>query len=144
MKEEGKTDPKLYFDTEVKGEVVINADEGKIKQVLSNLIDNSIKYTPVHPNGPSGFVKIIFTLPKDKDVALVTIKDSGAGMSQETMGRLFDKFSRADNASKFNTAGSGLGLYVAKEFISKHNGRLWAESAGEGKGSTFFVELPKG
>ncbi|MCR4342295.1 MAG: cell wall metabolism sensor histidine kinase WalK, partial [Patescibacteria group bacterium] len=102
-----------------------------------------IKYTPVHPNGPSGFVKIIFTLPKDKNVALVTIKDSGAGMSQETMGRLFDKFSRADNASKFNTAGSGLGLYVAKEFIAKHNGRLWAESPGEGKGSTFFVELPR-
>jgi len=65
-------------------------------------------------------------------------------MSEETVNKIFEKFNRAKDASKFNTEGSGLGLYVAKEFIKKHNGRLWAESAGEGKGSTFFVELPRG
>jgi len=152
MEKEGRSDPKLYFDTEVKGEVFVNGDEGKIKQVLSNLIDNAIKYTPVREVGLSvgevgkisGFVKIIFSLPKDKQVALVAVKDSGAGMSEETLGKLFDKFSRAGNASKFNANGSGLGLYVAKEFMKKHDGRIWAESAGEGKGSTFFVELPLG
>ena len=143
MSEDKKADPKLYFDTDVKGEVMINADEGKIKQVLSNLIDNSIKYTPTHIGG-HGFVKIIFSLPEGKNVALIAIKDSGAGMSEETVNKIFEKFNRAKDASKFNTEGSGLGLYVAKEFIKKHNGRLWAESAGEGKGSTFFVELPMG
>ncbi len=87
-------------------------------------------------------MKIIFSLPEGKNTALVYIKDSGAGMSEETVHKIFEKFNRAKDASRFNTEGSGLGLYVAKEFIKKHNGRFWAESPGEGKGSTFFVELP--
>jgi len=145
MKEEKKTDPKLYFDTDVNGEVMINADEGKIKQVLSNLIDNSIKYTPALPTGGhSGFVKISFSLLSNKKAAFISVKDSGVGMDEDTLEKIFGKFNRAQDASKFNTEGSGLGLYVAKEFIKKHNGRLWAESPGEGKGSTFFVELPLG
>jgi histidine kinase len=73
-----------------------------------------------------------------------TIKNSGVGMSLETQKKIFEKFSRAENAGKFHASGSGLGLYIAKEFVERQNGRIWAESAGEGKGSTFFVELPRG
>ena len=57
------------------------------------------------------------------------------------MPRLFLKFSRSDNANKKNIHGTGLGLFVAKEIVAVHKGRIWAESEGEGKGSTFFVEL---
>jgi len=57
------------------------------------------------------------------------------------MEKLFQKFSRAENVKKTYTEGSGLGLYVAQEMVKAHHGRLWAESEGDGKGSTFFVEL---
>ncbi len=110
-------------------------DEGKIRQVVSNLVDNAIKYTP------HGFVKVsLIKNLNDKNI-IISISDTGIGMSPETAHKIFHKFSRADEASKFHTGGSGLGLYVAKEILKKHEGRIWAESEGHGKGSTFSVEL---
>lgn len=72
----------------------------------------------------------------------VTIQDTGVGMSKETQDEVFDKFVRAKNANSVNVTGTGLGLYVAKTMITQMNGRVWAESEGEGKGSTFHIELP--
>ena len=66
---------------------------------------------------------------------------SGIGISAETMPNLFKKFGRAKSLSSAFANGSGLGLYVAKEIIKAHKGKIWAESEGEGKGSRFFVEL---
>lgn len=110
-------------------------DEGKIRQVISNLVDNAIKYTP------HGSVKVsLIKKPNDKNIR-ISISDTGIGMSPKTAHKIFHKFSRADEASKFHTGGSGLGLYVAKEILKKHEGRIWAESEGLGKGSTFSVEL---
>jgi len=63
-------------------------------------------------------------------------------MDHETLSKIFEKFSRADNASKYHAGGSGLGLYVAGEFAKAHKGRVWAESKGEGTGSTFIMEVP--
>ena len=63
------------------------------------------------------------------------------GIKPEVMPKLFMKFVRADNANKQNIFGTGLGLYVAREIVLAHKGRIWAESDGDGKGSTFFVEL---
>ena len=117
-------------------EVKIKADPSKIRQVLTNLVDNAIKYTP------SGYVKA--ELKKDGNGILISVKDSGAGMSQETLSNLFQKFTRAKNVAKLHTDGSGLGLYIAKQIIDAHNGKIWAESAGEGHGSRFCVELPMG
>src|SRR3989344_2181782 len=119
----------------------IKADEGKIRQVIANIVDNCIKYTPrgsIHvnlqrtPRPSSG---------QATDKLLTTITDTGVWMSKETLGRLFSKDARADNASRTNVGGTGLGLYVAKQFVDAHNGRIWAKSAGEGKGSSFFIEL---
>jgi len=115
-------------------EVKIKADPSKIRQVLTNLVDNAIKYTP------SGYVKA--ELKKDGNGILISVKDSGAGMSQETLSNLFQKFTRAKNVAKLHTDGSGLGLYIAKQIIDAHQGKIWAESAGEGHGSHFCVELP--
>ncbi len=111
----------------------VQADGGKIKEVLGNLIDNSIKYTP------SGSVTI--SLAKNEKTVTVKIADTGVGIPAETIPQLFKKFSRAD-AQKVNLLGSGLGLYLAKIFVDAHRGRIWVESEGKDKGSTFFVELP--
>jgi|GEM_PF-230645 len=109
-------------------------DKGKIRQVVSNLIDNALKYSL------KGGVKVRVYKDRKKKI-VVTISDTGIGMAPVTLKKIFKKFSRADNASKFHTGGSGLGLYVAKEIIRNHGGRIWAESLGLGKGSTFFVEI---
>ncbi|MDO8590703.1 MAG: HAMP domain-containing sensor histidine kinase [bacterium] len=115
--------------------VNISGDIGKIKQVVGNLLDNSIKYTP------KGSITVSLASDKATGKAVLSIKDTGVGVRPETIPHLFQKFSRAEDAAKFNVLGTGLGLYVAKEMIKAHGGRIWVESFGEGKGSTFFVEL---
>lgn len=126
----------IIFEAEEGESFYINADRNKIRQVISNLIDNAIKYTP------GGFVKIKISKTSEKRNMLFTVEDSGVGMSAETMSNLFKKFGRARGLSSMYADGSGLGLYVAKEIITAHKGKIWAESAGGGKGSKFFVEMP--
>lgn len=125
----------LSFSAKGKGSFVINADLGKIKQVLSNLVDNAIKYTP------QGRVDVFVERDSQKKLVRVKIEDTGVGMSAETILKLFDKFVRARNASEVNVMGSGLGLYVAKKMVEAHHGKIWVESDGEGRGSKFIVEI---
>jgi signal transduction histidine kinase len=108
----------------------------KIKQVITNFVDNAIKYTP------KGSITVTLTADKIKNKATIAIKDTGQGLSKTSIDSLFDKFTRARNANKVNTTGTGLGLYVGRQLITGHNGRVWVESEGEGKGSTFYIELP--
>lgn len=120
----------------------ISADSGKVTQVISNIIDNSIKYTP------TGGVTVKVENISDKRVASkervrLTVSDTGVGIPKETLPKLFEKFVRADDAGKTNISGTGLGLYVAKQIIEGLNGKIWAESEGKGKGSSFFVEFPR-
>lgn len=112
----------------------VRADRAKLKQVMMNIIDNSIKYTP------SGGVTVT-AYKKDEHVVRVEVKDTGLGIDPEVIPKLFVKFSRAPDASEANILGTGLGLFIAKSFIEAHEGKVWAESAGIGKGSTFVVEL---
>lgn len=112
----------------------IKADGPKLKQVVLNLIDNAVKYTP------SGSIHIHLFETVDKKIRL-EIRDTGVGIAPLTMPKLFAKFSRAENASETNILGTGLGLYVAKMMVEAFEGKIWAESEGEGKGSTFIVEL---
>jgi len=100
-----------------------------------NLIDNSIKYTP------RGEISLLLSKSTNGKKILFSISDTGIGMSEVTKEKIFRKFSRAEGVSKVYTEGTGLGLYVAKEVIKKHEGRIWAESKGEGAGSTFYLEL---
>ena len=113
----------------------ITADRDKFKQVIENLIDNSMKYTPKG----SVALSLAFDRPKHKFVFM--IKDTGIGIDPEVLPHLFAKWSRAGNANKTNIKGTGLGLFVAKEIITAHHGTIRAESPGEGKGSTFIVEI---
>lgn len=115
--------------------LMIHADKMKIKHVLINLIDNANKYTD------KGWIEISLER-KGTQKTILCVKDSGMGFSKETGEVLFQKFSRASDASKVNSTGTGLGLYVVQKMIEAHHGRVWAESKGEGKGSGFYVEIP--
>ena len=123
---------KLEFENDENTECYIDADEGKIRQVVVNLIDNSIKYTK------EGWIKV--KVEKIDTKILFTVKDSGVGINPEFIDTLFEKFTRGDGA-RMNTTGSGLGLYLVKEIVNAHEGKVWVESEGVGKGSTFYVEF---
>jgi len=122
----------LKFDETQKYNVSV--DQGKIKQVVFNIIDNSIKYTP------KGSVNVSIEKTNDNKVR-ISIKDTGVGIKSTVIPQLFQKFTRAPDASDTNILGTGLGLYVADQILKAHNGRAWAQSAGQGKGSQFYIEL---
>lgn len=109
-------------------------DVAKMNEVLNNLLDNSIKYTP------SGSISATFE-PRGS-VARLTISDTGVGMSAATIGKLFKLFSTGEESRKINTSSTGVGLYITKSHVEAHGGKIWAESDGEGKGSRFLLELP--
>lgn len=111
----------------------VMADKEKLRQVMNNLIDNAIKYTK------EGSVTI--SLTKDSDNIIFKVTDSGKGISVEDQAAIFQKYTRGKESIK-QSAGLGLGLYVAKIIIEQHKGRIWAESAGVGMGSTFAFSIP--
>lgn len=114
---------------------MIHADKDKFKQVVANIIDNSIKYTP------KGSLEVALSKNTQARKIIFSVRDTGVGIAPEVMPKLFAKFVRAENANKQNIYGTGLGLFIAKEIVTSHKGRIWAESDGEGKGSTFFLEM---
>jgi signal transduction histidine kinase len=109
-------------------------DRNKIREVVSNLVDNAIKYTL------KGWVRLKL-FEKDGKI-IVAIIDTGIGVPKEEMPYLFDKFSRGKDISRLNTGGTGLGLHVGKRMMEALHGRIWVESEGADKGSTFFIEVP--
>ena len=109
-------------------------DEEKIRHVVLNIIDNAIKYTK------RGEVRIECQIIDGK--YRIVISDTGAGMTQEEISYLFESFSRGKAGTELCAEGAGLGLYVARKFVEMHGGKIWAESPGKEKGSTFYIELP--
>ena len=112
----------------------VNLDNDHIREVLDNLIENAIKYTP------KGGVQVDVTGTEEK--VLISIKDTGLGIPAEDIPHLFQKFYRVDNMDRQEIGGTGLGLYLSRRLIEAMQGRLWVESVF-GQGSTFFVELPR-
>ena len=113
----------------------VEADQMRIEQVLTNLLDNAIKFTP-----PSGVITIS-TVDLGAEVQ-VAVSDTGIGIPAAELERIFDRFYQVDSGSTRQYRGTGLGLTICKHIIEHHHGRIWAESE-EGKGSTFFFVLPK-
>jgi len=125
----------ISINLKVSEEQMVYADKNMLRSLIRNLLSNAIKFTQ---NGGSVTISAI-TLPDNS--CLISFEDTGIGISEEIQNRLFKIGS---NTSRLGTDGelsSGLGLLLCYEFVSRHNGKIWVESA-EGKGSTFFVELP--
>lgn len=111
----------------------IMADKEKVRQVMNNLIDNAIKYTK------AGSVNV--SLMAENGQIIFQTEDTGKGITPEEADSIFEKFSRGKESVK-QSAGLGLGLYVAKIIINQHKGKIWAESAGANKGSKFIFSIP--
>ena len=109
-------------------------DKGQLVNALKNLIDNSIKYTL------KGEVTV--SLAQEGKTVRFTVEDTGVGITEEDMKNLFTEGGHGVNSAKINVESTGFGLYIVKNIIEAHNGKVWAESEGEGKGSRFIVELP--
>jgi len=133
----------LTFATTVP-DVKALVDMQKFRQVLQNYIENSIKYTPVSPaDGPRNWIKVSVDHDKtDSKYVVISVVDSGLGMSKELIPNLFQQFTRNKQAS-LKILGTGLGLFIAKNIVEGHGGKTWAESDGEGKGSRFYVRIAR-
>ena len=119
-------------------------DITKIKEVISNMIDNAIKYTQkggVTVRMENGAFFDHTTMER-KHVLRVIVSDTGIGMEKEDIENIFDKFVRGKEISHYHTDGTGLGMFIAKKVTEAHQGKIWAESSGKGKGSRFILELP--
>lgn len=118
------------------GQVVYGSvDPDFLREILGNLLDNAIKYTP---SGGSIYVNV----RGDGDRVLINVTDTGLGISSDDLPHIFQKFYRADNSDTRTIGGTGLGLYLVKQRAEAMGGRVWAESAF-GEGSTFYVSLPR-
>lgn len=121
----GKLIKPLYF---------VHVDPERIREVVTNIFDNAVKYTPAG--------KITIGINGDKDFVHVFVKDTGAGIPSDDIPHLFQKFYRVDNSAVRTIGGTGLGLYICKKIVELYNGNIWVESE-LGKGSTFHIDLPR-
>jgi len=113
---------------------LVLADVDRVRQVITNLTHNAIKFTP-----PGGAVTV--SAAADQDEVVISVRDTGVGIPADDLPRIFERFYKADRARA--GGGTGLGLAIAKHIVFAHGGRIWAESI-EGRGSTFYVALPVG
>jgi signal transduction histidine kinase len=113
----------------------LNIDADKMALAVANLLDNAVKYTPVGG-------RIDFSVSQDQGLVKISVQDSGIGIPKSQKGRLFTKFFRADNATKVQTDGTGLGLFMVKNVVDRHGGKIIVESE-EGKSTTLIITLPE-
>ena len=130
-------DYKFHLKSSENNDFLIYADKNRITQVIYNLIDNSIKFIT-----EGGIISIISEKKKidshdyNKEIALIAIKDSGVGIDPEVLPKIFTKF-----ASR-SSQGTGLGLYISKNIVEAHGGKIWAENNKDEKGAIFYFSLP--
>lgn len=115
----------------------ISGDANELQTVFTNLLDNAVKYS-------GDYIKVTVNVKNlNEKFVIVRIKDSGIGIPPAEMKRIFKRFYRVTSIQTQKKKGTGLGLFIVRSIIKKHGGKIWAESAGENKGSEFTVQLPK-
>jgi two-component system sensor histidine kinase VicK len=119
-------------------DIFVEADKGRISEVIHNLLDNALKFTE------DGTISITDALMKKEEhenkgdeLVIVSVKDTGIGIDSQIFPRLFEKF-----ATKSEATGTGLGLFISKSIVEAHGGRIWAQNNGDSKGATFSFSLP--
>ena len=117
--------------------ISVLGDRAELQTAITNLLDNAIKYSIAEPKIS---IRLRSSSPKNVEVY---IKDNGIGIARSDLKRIFKRFYRVPNATETAVKGTGLGLPIVRSVIEKHGGRVKAESKGEGKGTTFFVQLPR-
>ena len=125
----------LALQVEASKELQVEGDQSRLQQVMVNLLDNAIKYTP-----KGGTISV--SVRGEGDKAVLTVADTGIGISQEGQAHIFERFYRTDKARSRELGGTGLGLSIVKSIGAAHGGRVSVESA-EGRGSTFRFEIPR-
>jgi two-component system sensor histidine kinase SenX3 len=111
-----------------------NADE--LRTAVANLLDNAVKYSPGH-------VEVAVRLETGEKNVVLQVRDHGVGIPQEELKRIFKRFYRVSSRSLAHVKGTGLGLFIVRSIASKHGGKVFAQSAGEGQGTTVTMELPR-
>ncbi len=134
MEQMQMTTPHHRFELEAKGDTVIAGDRDHLEQVISNLLDNAVKYSP-----DGGAVGI--HVARQQDEVRLTIEDRGIGIPPDQLTRIFDLFFRTQEAEARRTPGMGLGLFITRGIVERHSGRIWVESE-EGKGTRVHVVFP--
>jgi signal transduction histidine kinase len=124
----------LHASCPTDGVPVVAGDKQKLRDSVLNLVDNAIRYTD------KGSVEV--SVQKEINDLVVRVEDTGPGLDADEARTLFESFQRGQVGRKHWAEGSGLGLYIAKEFITLHGGAIWAESPGKGLGTTFFIRIP--
>jgi signal transduction histidine kinase len=122
---------KIVYDFKPKNGIIVEADKDRLSQVIHNLLDNALKFTYYNQ-----MIFVIVALNKDKEQVTVSVKDTGEGIAEEILPNLFSKF------KTYSNTGTGLGLYICKNIIESHGGKIWAENNYDGKGATFRFTLP--
>jgi len=112
-------------------------DSEELRTAVSNVLDNAIKYS-----GPAVDISVRLETPDNKHVTL-SVRDHGVGISAHELKRIFKRFYRVPNRSLTNIKGTGLGLFIVRAIARKHGGRVFAQSEGEGRGTTVVLELPR-
>ncbi|MGD8889607.1 MAG: ATP-binding protein, partial [Desulfobacterales bacterium] len=127
----------------------IQADERKLKQILYNLLSNAVKFTPDAGHILLSAERVFDTEKQFQDLSAsglnyiqISVEDSGIGLNQEDLERIFHPFEQVDNSASRRFPGTGLGLSLTKSLVELHGGKIWAESEGEGKGTTFSFCIP--
>ena len=114
--------------------ITVYADRDKINSVISNLINNAVKYSPKDTT-----IQVACTVNKNE--ITISVKDEGMGIKPSDADKIFDRYYRVESNNTRHISGFGIGLYLSAEIIQRHGGRIWLESE-PGKGSTFYFTLP--
>jgi two-component system, OmpR family, sensor histidine kinase VicK len=122
------------FIFENSSSIWVLGDAQRLEMVMGNIFGNVIKYSP---DGGEAKVDIVAS----NDFATISIKDSGIGIPEKYLGKIFESFYRVNNMKGKDPGGMGLGLYICRDIVRKHGGTIWAEN-NEDKGSTFYIKIP--
>lgn len=124
-----------YIELFIESRPYVIADEQRLIEIIDNLINNAVKYSPKGQR-----IKVVVAQQGDK--AVMQVQDNGPGLTLEDKSRMFKPYSKLSAHPTGNENSTGLGLSIVKQLVEAHHGKVWAESEGPGKGSTFFIEIP--